>query len=393
MAAVALAVVMVVLLGTRASRGASRPRDSHRGPEQLHSRALVIPGVAWISDEATQRGAVYVAAQPWKWRPGQVNRMYMGVVSRWRPRQLKGHIAAGEENFVSVSSDWMAWTEGGSVASYWRVYVRSRETGRIRVIDGSNLEGPNPVLSAFPMLSLSGDRVAWSYVVCHGSCARTGRGWTTRISIENLRTGRSRVVASTSQACLAADWVSLWGNTLAFQEEGTCPTRRGSDIYAADLGSGRVRRLTRDGQSSDPATNGRYVAFKYGGNRFNNGVIELLDLRTGRVRPISLVAGRWASNCFADRGHRIDKCTDGNGPVISSDIVAWQTAGDMLGRADSLMARDLRTGRQYVLAPGLGSLVPWRLGEPWGHQAVWIECHGRHDPTACNWVVGTAVVP
>jgi hypothetical protein len=243
------------------------------------------------------------------------------------------------------------------------------------------------------MLSMSGDQVAWSYIVCHGACTKTGTGWSSRVSVDDLATSRSRVVVSTSAPCLAADWVSIWGEKLAFQEEGTCPTHRESDIFIADLSSGRVRRVTDNRQSSDAVTNGRYVAFKHGGNRFNDGVIELLDLRTGHLKPVSRVLGRWLTSCFANRQHTIDKCTDGNGPVISADFVAWQTAGAAVGMADSLMAMDLATGKQYILAPGLASLIPWRLGRPWGRRAVWVECHGMLEATACNRAIGTAVVP
>jgi hypothetical protein len=84
---------------------------------------LVIVKLGWVTDEAAAGNAIYVTAQPWRWRPGPVNRMYTGLVTQWRPRPVSGHVATGDENFLSVSSNWVAWTEGGAVASYWRVYV------------------------------------------------------------------------------------------------------------------------------------------------------------------------------------------------------------------------------------------------------------------------------
>ncbi|HEV3309874.1 MAG TPA: hypothetical protein VG815_05105, partial [Chloroflexota bacterium] len=163
-----------------------------------------------------------------------------------------------------------------------------------------------------------------------------------------------------------------------------------SDIYLANLNSRRIRRITYNHGSSEPAYNGSYLAWKQGrpgGTRFVDGTIRLMSLATGRTVIASVrMPGRGHPRC-ATKDTYIQACADE--PVISSDILEWT-----LNNGIVIVARNLRTGTQYPVFQELGKLnspSSYRPRNVWGNRIVWVSLRRRGNTV--NLSIATALVP
>jgi hypothetical protein len=175
---------------------------------------------------------------------------------------------------------------------------------------------------------------------------------------------------------------SIWGNILVWHQEGNCRGRAGSDVMMRNLSSERNRQLTHNHISSEPVTNGKYVAWSQGGSRFNSGPVVLLNLSTGGPATVSL-------SCATDSPQRCQHPTvnsTAGAPAIGSDVLAWGTSFP-----EGVFVRDLSTGREYEVRSGGSHVALYTsyLATPWKHNVVWKEARaGVNRP-----IFGIATVP
>jgi hypothetical protein len=319
--------------------------------------------------------------------------LYLGSLrGKWRPRPIytapsrKINIAE-----IQISPRWIAWANNTTVPSEpWTILALDRATGKLYTVDSSASEGLPPTEIAFPVISLYGSTLAWSYSHCTARCNSANPTIASSVATRSLPAGKRHIITSTYGRC-GSLWPSIWGRTVVWFQEGVCQGHHGNDVMMYDVATGRIRQLTHDHKSSMGVTNGRYVAWKYPGDRFQvNVTFMLLDLKTGRRRPASLVLGRWTPGC---RTGNVDTCAFGNSPVLTSRLLVWGTEGPQ-APDETVMALDLRRDKQYRLS--LDNQV-WYGSDPGpgsGLRAVWIECHDRIPANGhCLWMGATALVP
>jgi hypothetical protein len=236
----------------------------------------------------------------------------------------------------------------------WAVYAKSLRTGRVYLLDGWRREGAMAADLYFPIISLWGGRLAWSFVVCFKHCGSAQEDLTAAVLTESLPAGRREIVRRTYGRC-AADWPSVWGSLVVYQMEGYCwgrdDSRVGSDVIAEDLAAHKTWAVTTNHGSSEPVTNGRYIAWKEaaaGATRWKDGAIMLLDRVTGKRGPVSLrTTGRNHPACWP-RDTRVETCADQ--PEISSQVLEWT-----IDNGGAVLAKDLATGNEYYFSVPLGS--------------------------------------
>jgi len=210
--------------------------------------------------------------------------MDMGNVSRWRPRDIfrEYQNVPPQLNLVSLSAHWLVWLEYGK--NGWTINARDRRTSHTHIVDSSKNKNGQSLVWGWPLLSLSGDEIAWSYPDCLAFCdSSTMAVVHSYIMVRRLPFGKPRLAVETDGRC-AANWPSLWGNVLVWEQEGVCSGQSGSNVWMRRLWSGKPRMLTTNYGGSVPATNGRYVAYDQGKphtDRFTEWqATVLLDLRT-----------------------------------------------------------------------------------------------------------------
>ena len=382
------AIAMTVILGSAAAC------SSHPLLLQFHVRWLAgaNSGQAW--DPALNGSQVVFEGNG---SDGHLT-LYIGDLRHWHPQPYADLRLYSLRVPVAMSSHWLVWDDdypaaGGHTA--WAITALSRVTGRRTAIDGSYREGPYPDRPLFTVISLHGDELAWSYFVCRARCLRSGTGWASYVAWMELPAGRRHVVASTPSPC-ASMWPSIWGNVLAWHQEGSCKGVQGSDVMIRDLRTGRTRQLTRNHISNTPVTNGRYVAWSQGGSRFDQGPVILLDLRTGKRIVASMVCAVNTPDTpqaagATEKPSRCVQKVDGeaDSPVISSSVVEWGSSA--IGQ---IYARDLHTGREYLVpqvpsdhSEADYSAIPANLPVPWGHRTVW------SGTVSSDYELGTALIP
>ena len=152
-------------------------------------------------------------------------------------------------------------------------------------------------------------------------------------------------------------------------------------MWLTNLATDKSMRITTNHGSSEPVTNGRYVAWKQGPpgmTRFGVAEIALVDLKTGKRSPVSLgLRGTYLTNC-GDGWHKIQQCEDQ--PVITSDILEW--SGSEVGP----ILRDLKSGKEFVT----NSSIPKRAQDAWGKRVMWVSI--ALDRSMTN-KVATTIVP
>ena len=308
------------------------------------------------------------------------SQVYMADLHHWKPRWLfQASTQLPDIGLWGLSAGWVAWIQYQS-SSLWAIYARNLKSGRRYEIDSSAQEGPAPADFDFPYGSLSGNTLVWSVVNCPGSCAKPQQ-ITSSIMVRHLSLGGTHRVASRRGLC-QVDWPSIWGRVVVYETEGTCPGwgRSGSDVWLMHLADGRSTQVTRNHGSSEPVTNGRYMAWKQGppgATRFGPGKIVLLDLKTGKRSAVSLgLRGTYLTDCW-DGWHEIEQCEDQ--PVITSRILEWS------GLEVGPILRDLKSGKEYVT----NSTLPKRAIDAWGNRVMWVN--RRSDNNNTNELATTAV--
>lgn len=319
--------------------------------------------------------ALYAGVVAWPATAGDLSHprpwnLYEATLRHFRPRIVATAPVPYTMVLTQLSAKWVAW-ENQDQRGDWQVWAMERASGRRILIDSSQRDNgrpPHPWM--LPLLSLHGDALAWSRVTCGNPCvAGIGREtWISSIHLKQLPGGADRTVVASKSMCNQY-WPSLGSRVLVWHQEGTCDGVTGTDVMILDRHTGRVRSLTHDHRSSEPSTNGAFVAWKEAPNRFSNGSIALLNLRTGERTVISTPNPNSMTGCPpAGKGYRWTVC-DATPHVLQGSVV-WLAAG-----AGTVMAFDLKTGTRYVLESDLGKdaghFVPGSIGQGYEDTAIW----------------------
>jgi hypothetical protein len=252
----------------------------------------------------------------------------------WRPRTVVRSRRGTYMVDVRVSRGWFSWIELGDNGGYaWWLWAQSRSSGKKFLVDTSRREGPASYSLYGAYSSLFGNRLAWTFSTCRRACRST---WKSAVKIVTLPSMAARTIAATSRDGCNYTMPSLSPRLLVWAQEGSCTPAGGSDIAAYRFRDHRRRLLTHDHLSSEPSTNGVYVAWKGKSARLDRGSIVLRDVRTGQTRTLAR--------------------SESTLPVVSARAVAWNR--DDLGIVRAL---DLRQRRIYTVFPP-SYQSPWAIG-------------------------------
>jgi hypothetical protein len=262
----------------------------------IHVRTLALPGSTDVADVAGYGSSIVMTGRHAR------DNLYRGSLSGpWRPHRIYAAASGVYPSQLQISARWIAWQNTTHAGGPWAILAMSLNSSRIFTVDSSSKEGLPPTEVAFPIISMYGDTLAWSYSRCASRCKSQKPVIASSIATESLPHGRRHIITSTFGRC-GSLWPSIWSRTVVWFQEGVCHGQEGNDVVMYDGTTGRTRQLTHDHQSSVAATNGRYVAWKFPGTRFTiNNSIMLLDLKTGRRRLASLVLGRWRPTAARER--------------------------------------------------------------------------------------------
>lgn len=252
-------------------------------------------------------------------------------------------------NDVRISARWLSWVEYGARGE-WRVMALDRRGGRPVVVDSSDQEGGTAVQALLlPLTALDGDTLAWSLSVIPPRGRRLP--WS-GIKVRVLPHGTTHLVARAAYQDCSLTVPSVSGRLVAWEEDGVCAKGR-NDVLVADWTTGRIRARTTDHRSSEPATNGRVVAYKGASLRLQDGTIVVQDLRTGRKRVV-------------------DDSGAASTVTVTDRLVAW------LGFNDDIEAFDLRTNQHYDVFPNANPL----LGQGWNDEVIFEQTLLNLPPTS-----------
>lgn len=320
--------------------------------------------------------AMYGNTLMWAALTGDVNhpapeRLYTSDIRRFHPRLVAVSKPGNYLIDAHMSLHWLVWIEQ-TAAGNWLLWAQNRRSNARNLIDSSAHVGlpPHPLL--FPMISLDGDYLAWSVTTCTLSCnERPGHeNWSATIVLQHLPSGLPRSVASVQGPC-SVSWPSLSSRFLAWHQEGKCDGHYGSDVVMLDRRGNSIHVLSRDHHSSEPTTNGRFIAWKNASDRLHDGTITLVDLQSGS----RISAGGGTERCVVGRGVCAAE------PVMSGSIVA----------------RDLKSGRRFVLvdehARSTDGLKNGHIGPGSGKYAIWQGLRVTQDGLGRKSCIGLAEVP
>lgn len=290
--------------------------------------------------------------------------LYLADIRSFHPHSLTTSARGGQFNYIQLSANWIVWIEYSSGSFSWSIRVQNRHTERRFLIDSSAHDGipANPLL--FPLLSLSGNALAWTRISCARSCAQR---WTSSVHLMELPAGKDQTIYSTQSPCQQTlPWLSA--RLLVWDEEGTCLGHVGTDVLRFDRLSGQVRSVTLNHRSSEPTTNGSWIAWKqvkHGqerDSRMLDGDIVLENVGTGRRAIVS------AQHMCNDPQSGASSCA--TAPKLTDSVLAWQALD-----GDTVEALDLVSWHHYTLArPIEGKLyhtTPGLLGFGWGKRLIW----------------------
>lgn len=287
---------------------------------------------------------------------------------------------------TQLSAHWIAWEDQGQ-AGDWSIWAQNRQTGRRLQIDSSQVSGHVPHPWMFPLLSLSGETLAWSRVLCLQDCV-TGNDeehWTSSIQLLNLSTGAQQTVTQSPAPCLQY-WPSLWSSILVWHQEGICSGVSGTDVFLFDRSTQRIRQLTTNHRGALAATNGRYVAWKDAPNRFQSGKTVLLNLATGKRTIVDGKPNRKIGCPDPKTGMHWVTC-DALTRMTASAVV-WMAAG-----GGTIMSYNLATQRRHVweTSPEMGpGRTPGLLGVSGTNAAIWSAVrviNTKHGNIRRSWIV------
>lgn len=278
--------------------------------DYIDSPALFGETVAWTDGAAPANGpfssAVYIAS---------VHAKHPRLVARATiPTPLLGSLR--------LSARWISWVAYNSESGEWRLVAQSRLSGARVVVDSSQREG-GPIIPEgdYPTIGqLDGNELVWSYSVYH----RSGNAYTA-VRVRTLPDGPGRVLERESWPGCRVTWPAIGGSMATWDREGPC-VGRNSDVIVGDWRTGRSHAVTHDHRSSEPAINGRFLAYKSDALRYGDGSITLVNLRTGARKVV-------------------DSSGTALAPVLTTGVLAWYSRG-----GGNILALALRSRRQYVVA-------------------------------------------
>lgn len=387
----ALIVVATLSVGGWNSAGPARGTRILQATK-VDVRYLSVPTYWETRAPAVNDATVAFAGQPHQVATNMP--IYLRNVRRWRPSHLLNSRPEAYVYTMALSARWLAWVgitdEKMGFNGQWEVYAVNLATERKYTIDSWRRRGLTAASSDPPSVSLSGNTVAWSYVDCAANCGRYSRRLRSDILVKALPYGRQRILRWVISACEeSVASPSIAGHIVVWRQGGLCGSQIGSGIVLDNLATGNQRYLTHNRSAFDPVTNGRYVAWEQwpaGATRSDYGAIILLNLRTGRTTVASRrPPWRKGLGYCAKRVGAPEWCADG--PVISDAALAWETS------SSAVEARDLRTGREYVVAVASKYHSPETLGQPSGHTVAWADCHVPNVNAQCHYDLGLAEVP
>jgi hypothetical protein len=378
---------------------AAGPAPSAPGPQQpgrsgVHVRFLPNPQGAGVKLDGVARYGNKVAfGTTLRSDPNQFA-IYLGsVLGSWRPREVHRSSPGSQSSGVRLSSRWLVWLDDTFTAGSWTLVAQDLRTGRRYAVDSSRRDGPPASPSDFPVASLDGSTVAWNYTGCLKDCKTPHPTLRSYIAIRTLPNGRIRDLASVAEPC-AYLWPWLSARYAVWFEEGRAAPCKGDNVVLYDRRARKQRMLTTDGQGSEPSTNGEYVAWKQGGTRFDNGEIDLLNLRTGRTSVVSKVLGRWYPGCVIGPHNSNDKCSGGNGPILTSGFAVWPSYGDWGAFGSTIVALNLRAGTERPITANSQYWDGDLPGPSDGGQIVWQEIHVSNPSGGYyDYGIGVATLP
>ena len=243
------------------------------------------------------------------------------------------------------------------------VFLRNLASGGLRLVSeapgGGGADGP----SSAPSLSSSGELVAFASdaanLVAGDRNARTdiflrnGREPITRVSVAP---GGAEADGRSTQPDLSRN-----AQTLVFTSDAanlaTSDLNRASDVFAADLATGRIRRVSApkgaeaNGASFNPAVSadGRWVSFSslasnlVPSDRNNLPDVFLADLRTGRIERVSVSSRRRSQNRAVLAPFTQVSDVSENGRYVVFDSDATNLVPRDRNRDTDVFVRDRRT--------------------------------------------------
>jgi hypothetical protein len=275
--------------------------------------------------------------------------------------------SSNEIELAGISRRWVVWENQPPGNGPPTLSAYNRTSGKAR-----RLTLPVPLIT----WAMSGNEVI---VASNGA-----------VGIINLDSGTRRLVARVPGGCQPLQ-PAVSGSLIAFSEL-TQPTCKSGEIVAMDLmtrriaatplaygsdsyieaGHGLVTWTTQAGPDAAPCA--KFLQCS------GAGKIVALRIATGRMFDVSYGYHGWDSHCLGGVHHRVDFCTAGAefGTEMSDQLLTWSTNG---ANGDTVVARDLRTGAQYlVYGPSGKSSVFWPVPFS-GRTIAWQEYNGTIDVT------------
>lgn len=354
---------VVAMMGTMSAGGV---------PALIAAPGRTTPRVQYLALPDPDMGApaVYGNTVAWSGTAGNLyhprpSRIYISQVSPFRPHVVALSTPQDAIIHTQLSARWIAWEDQGQGGD-WAIWAVDRRNGHRLLVDSSRQSGRAPHPWMYPAMALSGETLAWSRVYCVKTCSQgTGReSWTSSIQLRYLSTGATQTIGQSPAPCLQY-WPSLASDMLVWHQEGKCAGVDGSDVLLFDRSTHKIRRLTTNHRASEPATNGRYVAWKDATSRFDGGQIILLNLRTGK-RAVASAKPSNKTGCQSQTtGDQWLACDVT--PTMTSSALVW-----LAGNGSTVIAYDLSTGYRHILETTVpGEIIPGLLGVSGTEAAVW----------------------
>jgi hypothetical protein len=267
-----------------------------------------------------------------------------------------------------ISRHWIIWTECYPFHG-WRLVAYNRQTRRARtVIQGTSAAWDQqscvpPVGSA-----LSDDRLMVS-----------GQGYLDAMDLPS--TVRHREVTE-HQKCF--NDTAIGGVELVWKPgrgSACLPTRW---MHVRNLETGRTRVFSTDRGLYTIQTNGKVVVWAR--SNHSGPTIRLLKLRNGALLSVAEDYREWLSACVRPKNLE-NVCLEPSGAMLNGEVLSWMT--DRTPRGNEVIARDLRTGSQYIVRRFDGDWVFNGYIPSSGPTVAWDACYAPHsaiDPTCHQYL-------
>ncbi|HEV3310532.1 MAG TPA: hypothetical protein VG815_08445 [Chloroflexota bacterium] len=276
------------------------------------------------------------------------------------------------------SRRWVVWETdlygycrpGLLVGRAWFVLARNRLTGRTYVVDDAYRHGA--LHTAGPTITLSGSVMAWEYPVCRtAGCVGSDAGYDSVLAVRNLPNGAPHVIRTSHDLSweVLGNTISLTGNLLSWVQ-GTC-------CLVTDKWTFFVRNLRTQVTTKRQIPDSLPFQAVYGYTAIyldprapyaSEGRLAAVDLRTNRVTTVGRVClnSRGPACLEGPRDRRVIRYS----VLLDGQVLVWS---DERHGAVDLIARDLRTGRQYLLNRNASEVEAWSV---WRRTVAWVNKPG-----------------